>query len=191
MKKIEGNTHYVDNEKFLNAIKEYRKQYKEYEDSGKNIPEPRISNYIGECLYKIAVGLVSTKRFVNYTPEYKQEMISDGIENCLLYFRSFVPETGVNPFAYFTQVIKNAFYRRIYKEKRSQYAMLKSFQHTVIFGNENGGPDIIDDDGKVLTTPKMHDNMNRLMSEFEELEKKKKDKRIEKKKGLMDHYDEN
>ena len=48
---------------------------------------PRITNYIGECFLKIANGLSYRPNFINYT--YRQEMISDGIENCLQYIHNF------------------------------------------------------------------------------------------------------
>jgi hypothetical protein len=49
---------------------------------------------------------------------FRDEMISDGIENCLQYIHNFDPEKSSNPFAYFTQVIYFAFLRRIAKEKK-------------------------------------------------------------------------
>ena len=49
---------------------------------------------------------------------FKEDMISDGIENCVQYIHNFDPEKSKNPFAYFTQVIHYAFLRRIQKEKK-------------------------------------------------------------------------
>ena len=48
------------------------------EEAG-NQPPP-VTNYIGECFLKIATHLSYRPNFINYT--YKDEMISDGIENC-------------------------------------------------------------------------------------------------------------
>ena len=106
--------HYVDNAKFLQAMKDWKEQCKEAEETGDETP--RISDYIGECFLKIANGLSYRPNFINYT--YKQEMISDGIENCLQYIHNFNPEKSKNPFAYFTQIIHYAFLRRIQKEKK-------------------------------------------------------------------------
>ena len=53
---------------------------------------------------------------VNYM--FKEDMISDGIENCVQYIHNFNPEKSQNPFAYFTQIIHYAFLRRIQREKR-------------------------------------------------------------------------
>ena len=108
--------HYVDNKKFLEAMKEYRDLRIKAEQEGK--PRPTVSNYIGECYLKIANHLSYRPNFINYT--YRDDMISDGIENCLQYMDNFDPEKSNNPFAYFTQIIYYAFIRRIQKEKKQQ-----------------------------------------------------------------------
>ena len=81
-----------------------------------NKPVPIVSNYIGECFMKIANHLSYRPNFINYT--YRDEMISDGIENCVQYSYNFNPEKSTNPFAYFTQIIYYAFVRRIQKENK-------------------------------------------------------------------------
>ncbi len=115
------NTHYVDNKKFLEALKEWREKCEDAEQAGDE--KPLISNYIGECFLKIANGLSYKPNFINYT--YRQEMISDGIENCLQYIHNFNPEKSKNPFAYFTQIIYYAFIRRIQKEKKQTHVKNK------------------------------------------------------------------
>ena len=77
---------------------------------------PRVPNYIGECFLKIATHLSYKPNFVNYM--FREDMICDGIENCVQYIKNFDPEKSSNPFAYFTQIIHYAFLRRIQKEKR-------------------------------------------------------------------------
>ena len=106
--------HYVDNKKFLVAMTEYRELRIKAEEEGK--PRPQVTNYIGECYLKIANHLSYRPNFINYT--YRDDMISDGIENCLQYMDNFDPEKSKNPFAYFTQIIYYAFIRRIQKEKK-------------------------------------------------------------------------
>ena len=49
---------------------------------------------------------------------FREDMICDGIENCVQYIGNFDPSKSSNPFAYFTQIIYYAFLRRISKEKR-------------------------------------------------------------------------
>ena len=106
--------HYVNNKEFLNAIVIYRNQCKRAEEAGED--RPRIKNYLGECFLKIATHLSYKPNFVNYM--FREDMISDGIENCVQYIHNFDPEKSRNPFAYFTQIIHYAFLRRIQKEKK-------------------------------------------------------------------------
>ena len=108
--------HYVNNKDFLEAMKGWKDKCKDAEELGE--PQPPVTNYIGECFLKIANHLSYRPNFINYT--YRDEMISDGIENCLQYCGNFNPEKSNNPFAYFTQIIYYAFIRRIQKEKKQQ-----------------------------------------------------------------------
>lgn len=109
--------HYVDNKMFLQAMIDWRETW----PSEENIPP--VTNYIGECFLKIATHLSYRPNFINYT--YRDEMISDGIENCLQYVKNFNPEKSKNPFAYFTQIIYYAFLRRIQKEKKQTHVRNK------------------------------------------------------------------
>ena len=95
---------------------EWNDRCKAAKDKGES--NPPITNYIGECFLKIANHLSYRPNFINYT--YREEMISDGIENCLQYIDKFDPAKSKNPFAYFTQIIYYAFIRRITKEKKQQ-----------------------------------------------------------------------
>ena len=106
--------HYVNNKEFLQAMIEYKDRC-EKAIKRKRKPPP-VTNYIGECFLKIANHLSYRPNFINYT--YKHDMISDGIENCLMYIHNFNPDKSQNPFAYFTQIIYYAFLRRIQKEKK-------------------------------------------------------------------------
>ena len=112
--------HYVDNKKFLQAMVEWRETWP---NELKETIKPPVSNYVGECFLKIATHLSYRPNFINYT--YRDEMISDGIENCLQYVKNFNPEKSSNPFAYFTQIIYYAFLRRIQKEKKQTHVRNK------------------------------------------------------------------
>ena len=114
MKKAKQKPHYVDNKKFLEAMIEYRERCEKA--AKRNRKKPEVSNYIGECFLKIANHLSFRPNFINYT--FRDDMISDGIENCLQYMDNFNPDKSKNPFAYFTQIIYYAFIRRIQKEKK-------------------------------------------------------------------------
>ena len=81
--------HYVDNAKFLEAMIEYKSIY---DESIKNKTElPQISEYLGSVFLKIAQRLSFRPNFINYA--FKNDMISDGIENCLHYIHNFNPMT--------------------------------------------------------------------------------------------------
>ena len=112
--------HYVDNKEFLRAMIEWKEECNEADEI---LP---VTNYIGECFLKIATHLSYRPNFINYT--YREEMISDGIENCLQYVKNFNPEKSNNPFAYFTQIIYYAFLRRIAKEKRQTHIKNKMIE---------------------------------------------------------------
>ena len=109
--------HYVDNKKLFEEMKIFKSLCKDADESGDQ--RPPVPHYIGECFLKIANGLSFRPNFVNYT--YKEEMVSDGIENCLQYLYNFDPSKSTNPFAYFTQIIYYAFIRRIQKEKKQTH----------------------------------------------------------------------
>jgi len=106
--------HYVNNKELLQALIVYREKVADAKE--KDLPKPRITNYLGECFLKIATHLSYKPNFVNYM--FRDDMISDGIENCVQYIHNFDPEKSRNPFAYFTQIIHYAFLRRIQKEKK-------------------------------------------------------------------------
>ncbi|NBW56978.1 hypothetical protein EBR43_04185 [bacterium] len=136
---IKAPAHYVDNKKFLAALIDYKKQCDEASEKG--LEKPMITNYIGECFLKIATHLSYKSNFINYT--FKDDMISDGIENCLVAADKFDPEKSSNPFAYYTQIVFFAFVRRIQKEKKQQqtkYKIIESMDiDSIITQDQNSG----------------------------------------------------
>jgi len=128
MAKRKRSEHYVNNKEFLAALIVYKAKVREaafnhnpeWTDADikkwRSPDKPQIPRYIGECFLKIANHLSFKPNFVNYM--FKEDMISDGIENCVQYIHNFDPEKSANPFAYFTQIIHYAFLRRIQREKR-------------------------------------------------------------------------
>lgn len=116
--------HYVNNAEMLGAIKEYKIKLQDAKDNGTT--HPRIPEYLGKCILMIATKLSHKPNFINYS--YRDDMISDGIENCIMCIDSFNPDKSSNPFSYFTQVIFFAFLRRIQKEKKQSYIKGKLIQ---------------------------------------------------------------
>ncbi len=126
MAKRKRSEHYVNNKEFLAALIKYAedKEIALLQDK----PKPVIPRYIGECFLKIATHLSYKPNFVNYM--YKDDMVCDGIENCVQYIHNFNPEKSKNPFAYFTQIIHYAFLRRIQKEKKQLEIKNKILERT-------------------------------------------------------------
>ena len=139
---IEPGSHYVDNKKFLAELIEFKKQVDHAKENG--LEKPMVSNYIGECFLKIATHLSYKANFINYT--YRDDMISDGIENCLVAVDKFDPEKSSNPFAYYTQIIYYAFVRRIQKEKKQQstkYKLLENIDFETLIAHSDGNEEYI------------------------------------------------
>ena len=113
-RQTKASVHYVNNKEFTGAIVKHNEACKVAVTNEED--KPRVSEYIGECIYKIATRLSTKPNFINYS--YRDEMICDGIENCLQYINNFNPEKSQNAFAYVTQIIYFAFLRRIHKEKK-------------------------------------------------------------------------
>ena len=153
MTKRRRSEHYVNNKEFLIAIVEYKAMVRRAAEKGE--PKPRITNYLGECFLKIATHLSYKPNFVNYM--FKDDMICDGIENCVQYINNFDPEKSSNPFAYFTQIIHYAFLRRIQKEKKQLEIKTKIIERS-------GYSEVFSDDGMMAGTESdyntIKDNIN-------------------------------
>ena len=138
MAKRKRSEHYVNNKEFLAALITYRENVEIARLQDKE--KPVIPRYIGECFLKIANHLSFKPNFVNYM--FKEDMISDGIENCVQYIHNFNPEKSRNPFAYFTQIIHYAFLRRIQREKRQLEIKNKIIE-------KSGYQEVFNDDNKI------------------------------------------
>jgi len=163
--------HYVDNQRFLLEMTEYQNERKTAKDNG--IEPPPCPDYIGECFLKIAQRLSFRPNFINYA--FREDMISDGIENCVQYMNNFNPEKSKNPFAYFTQIIYYAFIRRIQKEKKQLYIKYKTMDSNSSLGDN---VEVSADDTQNYVYETMTNdqkvNMYDFISNFEEAKKKKK-----------------
>ena len=172
--KKQKKIHYVDNQKFLEEMIIYKGKCNEAKNKGE--PEPQISEYVGECFMKIAQRLSFRPNFINYA--FRDDMISDGIENCVQYIRNFDPEKSKNPFAYFTQIIYFAFIRRIQKEKKQLYIKYKTMD---TFGTLTDNVEVMDHDKahydyETLSADQKA-NMYDFISNFEEKKKSKSTKK--------------
>jgi hypothetical protein len=167
------SNHYINNADFLKALIEYQEACSQAKKNDEE--DPAIPNYVGECFLKIAEHLSRKPNFISYS--FRDEMIADGIENCLMYFRNFDPAKSSNPFAYFTQIIYYAFLRRIMKEKRQLYVKYKATEQ---FGILDEFEMFEDADGNMRQF-ELYDNISEFIHNFEERKKKKKEGKV---KGL-------
>lgn len=129
--------YWVDNKKLNEHFIIYHKKKQEALAQGLPIP-PITDNFIGDCIIKITTGMAFNFRFRNYHSNWKQEMISDGIEAAVKYSHNYNPfrydENGnliqPNPHAYISMLVYNAFIQRIKREKEEEYIKKVSFlQH--------------------------------------------------------------
>lgn len=160
--------HYVNNKDLYEAIVAYKDLLKEK-------PDARIPSYIGECIMKICERLSTNRNFIGYS--FRDEMVSDGIENCVYAVPLFNPEKTNNPFAYFTQIAWNAFLRRIMKEKKEQYIKHKNMQNAMM---DTGYDDMSYGDSGGHIHVRNNDISNEIIGSFENskllTKAKKKDK---------------
>lgn len=145
--------HYVNNKDFYQALVDYNKKIEEAK--AQNLPKPRITNYIGDCFLRIANHLAYKPNFVNYM--FKDDMICDGIENCIQYIDNFDVER-TNPFAYFTQIVYYAFLRRIAKEKKQLEIKSKIIERSGF--DELFSADVSDLGGEYSNMNGIRDNIN-------------------------------
>ena len=163
--------HYVDNKTLYKVMVEFKQAVNEAEET-EDLP-PVIPDYVGACLLKIANRLSTKPNFINYT--FREEMVSDGIENCINYINNFDPKKSQNPFAYFTQIIYYAFLRRIQKEKKQLYIKHKAIENSQLF---DGFTDPIDGSVTMVggTLIETTDYMKDFVKNFEKKEQDRKKK---------------
>jgi len=171
---IKKQKHYINNPDFLQALMDYKAEQKRCKTD--KLPDPPIPNYIGECFMKIAEGLSHKPNFINYT--YRDEMMSDGIENCLMYFDNFDPAKSKNPFAYFTQIIYYAFLRRIQKEKKQLYVKYKATEQMGILDEF----EMLEFEDGTTRQFELYENISEFIENYEEAKKAKKE--VKKPKGI-------
>lgn len=171
---------YVNNDDFVKALIEYREVSQYAEQQG--LEKPRVPNYIGECFWKIAENFSHRPNFINYP--FREDMVADGVENCLMYFHNFDENKTRNAFAYFTQIVYYAFLRRIEKEKKELYIKCKIAERTSILSEEE--IEELEEIGNHTRQFELYDNLSEFIGNFEENLAKKK---IIKPKGLDNFID--
>lgn len=170
MKIKEPKRNYIDKTEFLEAMRSYAVQCHNAKDAGED--RPPVPKYIGESIWAIAKGVAMRGNFSNYP--FRDDMIMDGVENCLKYMHNFDPtkSDNPNPFGYFTKIIWYAFLRRIAEEKEQMYIRYKSSSEMLMMGMTYDSDELLDMSGM----PNL-EYINDFIKEYEEkLEEKKKKK---------------
>ena len=166
--------HYIDNDVFFKAMSEWKLDV--IIARNKNQPDPPVTDYIGECFLKICENIKYRPNFINYT--YHDDMVSDGLESCLLYAHNFNPDKSKNAFSYFTQIVFYAYVRRIKKEQKQSFVRYKVIEHEGLLNNTANHIETADEsDKKILTAYtdylKSHDHYGEMI----EKQKKKREKK--------------
>ena len=173
-----AKNHYINNKDFLKEMISYRQAIRKAKRQG--LSKPQIPRYVAECFMKIAENLSHKPNFLSYT--FRDEMVADAIENCVMYVDNFDPSKSSNPFAYFTQIVYYAFLRRIQKEKKQLYVKYKSTENAGILDefelNEN-------EDG-TFRQFELYENISEFIVNYENARKAKKVKKA----GLEKFVDE-
>jgi hypothetical protein len=170
--------HYVDNKLFYKEMVDWKKKYKEAQEMDE--PVPPVSEYIATCFFHIAENLAKKPNFVNYP--FKEDMIGDGIENCLMYCGNFNPRKSKNPFSYFTQIIYYAFLRKIQKEKKQNFIKYKFLESQDVTGE-------FSEFLKLLGINEEEGEMYKKMSDEKIKEKEEKKKKKKKKKNVLEEFE--
>lgn len=170
--KKKKTVHYVNNRQMYDTMKVYIKAVRRAKRE--KVEAPRVPEYIGECLYLICNKLALKPQFSGYT--WREEMVLDGIENCIVAVDNFDPRKSDNPFAYFTMIAWNAFIRRIQKEKKQTYIKHKNMQNNFVVD------ELMAEFGVTASSDQKSDDVIRDFEEKTEANKKKK--KIAKKKGV-------
>jgi hypothetical protein len=171
MKKKKNSSHYIDNEKFLEELVSWKQRIKDAALCDE--PKPPISSYIGMAFLEIAQNLAKKPNFINY--HFKDDMIGDAVENCLMYCENFDESKSKNPFSYFTQITYFAFLRRIQKEKKQNYVKYKYLKSMDVNG------DLTDYFQKIGLTEddiKIYDKLEKTIEEDKSAKSTKRKKKI-------------
>lgn len=118
------------------SSKEFRRLLTEYYQNDK------MTNELAVNVMKIAQGLSFNYRFINYTKNWKEDMIGDAIVKmyAALESKKFRIESEFNPFSYFNRIAWNAFSNRIKKEKK-QHDGLQEYKQ-MVYEEEMNNPNV-------------------------------------------------
>lgn len=124
-KKEAHKPHYVDNKKLYQEFLAFYHKKQEWLEQGKGVPP--LNDEIGSAILKICKNVTYMYKFINYSNNYKDEMIDDAIVTCVAYSHNFNAIKYNNPHAYLTKLAINGIVERIKREKKNQYIKYKAY----------------------------------------------------------------
>jgi len=169
---------YIKKEELQEHLRKYVEKLNDCKANNK--PLPQIPNDIGYAILQICNRLATRPNFNQYT--YKDEMISNAIEDCCKGVDLYNPEKFNNPFGYFTQIAWFAFLRKIDNEKYENYLKAKNYQQSFVFNGLIENLDREDQDMISSNINSINEATAYVISSWEEKQALKKQKINDKKK---------
>lgn len=166
--KSHKNQHYVDNVQFFKDMKGWKIEVNKA--LKKKQPIPKMPDSCGAAILKIATGLSMKSNFV--IKKYREELVSDAVENCIMYAKNFNPRKFNNPFSYFTQMCYYAFLRRIAKEKKQTYIRYKLMHDVSSIWDANNQHNAQPDDNAVHALDNLEMDSHKMEDFIMDYEKK-------------------
>lgn len=164
---------YVSNKDMCAALVAYKKDYNKALKEG--VEPPQIPDTIGKMIWLICERLSTRWNFSGYT--YRDEMVADGIENCVNAVLKFNAKKSENAHAYFTLVAWRAFIRRISKEQKQHAIKHKNLENMQILMEE-----LMPGSNSAATDSSQSDGVRRHYEVIEKYEEKLTKKKMKPKK---------
>lgn len=124
-----STNHYINNKDFYYVLKNFLEKCNAAVERGED--RPVVPEYIGNSFIMLCENMAKRGNFNQYS--WKDEMIGDGIENCMKALYNFSPDdTKKNPFGYFNMIIWRAFLRRIEHENNEAKVKFNMLSETDI-----------------------------------------------------------
>jgi len=185
------SNYYVDNRLLYTHLCAWLKDLKKANKKKGPVIKPPIPEYVAESMVKMANHFSQKAGFVNYT--YREDMVGDALESCIRYIHNFDPTKSNNAFAYITQIIHNAFIRRIQKEQKQLYVKMRIIDDTDFTDSyERQDGDHSHYNNSYVTY--LQENKGDVIQKFESWKESKKSKSNKKKEtklvGLFEEEDE-
>lgn len=114
--------YYVDNKRlYADMVENWYPAVKAWKDSGSKGDPPPVTNYMGDCIYKIASKYCFSRNFF-HLKHIHDDLAAYACLITLKYIHNFDPTKYRNPFAYITMIVGNAYIQYIKKETKNNKA---------------------------------------------------------------------